>query len=92
MGERPAPSPPVQRDSAAGEKVFSDSRCLHYHALEAAGASRTTGPNLDETELDYSDIVEKVEEGGGGMPSFRDRLSETQINNVAAFVSESTQG
>ena len=90
-GERPSPEPPVQGDADAGRRVFVDAGCGGCHTLDAAGTRATTGPNLDEQELDYSEIVEQIEDGGDGMPAFRGRLSETQINNVAAFVAESTQ-
>ena len=89
-GQRGTPAE-VQGNSSAGRTVFQDAGCGDCHVLRAAGSKGTTGPNLDEQEFQFDEVVEQVEEGGGGMPSFRDRLSETDINNVAAFVVESTE-
>jgi mono/diheme cytochrome c family protein len=60
--------------------------------LEAAGSSGSVGPNLDEAQPSFDQVVEQVTEGGGAMPSFKDRLSEKEIRDVAAYVSESAGG
>ena len=79
-------------DAAAGKEVFSAAGCGNCHTLEEAGSSGTVGPNLDDLDLDFAQVVEQVREGGGGMPSFEDDLSETEIENVAAFVVASSGG
>jgi sulfite dehydrogenase len=50
------------------------------------------GPNLDDAKPSYDHVVERVTEGKGRMPSFADQLSEAEIRNVAAYVSEATKG
>jgi sulfite dehydrogenase len=78
-------------DAAAGEAIFMEQGCGGCHTLEAAGSSGTIGPNLDEAQPDSALVVERVTNGAGAMPSFKDKLSEEDINNVAAYVVESTQ-
>ena len=95
-GEEPAtteaaPSTPAG-DAAAGEAVFASAGCGGCHTLEAAGSSGKVGPNLDDAKPDEALVVERVTNGMGVMPSFKGDLSEKQIQDVAAFVGESTQG
>ena len=90
-GEEEAPSEPAG-DAAAGEAVFASAGCGGCHALEAAGASGTVGPNLDESKPPADLVVERVTNGMGAMPAFGEQLDEQQIQDVAAYVVESTQG
>jgi cytochrome c553 len=78
-------------DPQAGEQVFAAAGCTGCHTLEAAGSSGTVGPNLDQAQPSFQEAVETVTNGRGQMPPFEDRLSEEEIRNVAAFVSESTR-
>jgi mono/diheme cytochrome c family protein len=89
-GEEPAEEP--AGDAAAGEAVFSSAGCASCHTLEAAGASGTVGPNLDEAKPDAALVVDRVTHGMGAMPSFESQLDEQQIQDVAAYVVASTQG
>jgi mono/diheme cytochrome c family protein len=79
-------------NSAEGEQVFASAGCGGCHTLAAAGSSGNVGPNLDEASPSFDKVVERVTNGQGAMPSFKDQLSEQQIRDVAAFVSESTRG
>jgi mono/diheme cytochrome c family protein len=79
-------------DATAGEAVFASAGCGGCHTLEAAGSSGTVGPNLDDAKPDHALVVERVTNGMGAMPSFKDQLDETQIQDVAAYVVASTQG
>jgi cytochrome c5 len=72
--------------AAQGEEVFASAGCANCHTLEAAGATGTIGPNLDETQLGEDEIVQVVTNGRDGMPSFAGQLSEEEIQAVAAFV------
>ncbi len=73
----------------AGERVFDEAGCGDCHALDAAGSSGRTGPDLDEVRPSAAEVEQQVREGGGGMPSFEDDLSDEQIRDVAEFVSSS---
>lgn len=87
----PAATGTAAGDAEAGKGVFSSAACGSCHTLAAAGSSGTIGPNLDDTSMDQQAIVRQVTEGGGGMPAFRDQLSEEQIRDVSAFVFESSR-
>ena len=74
-----------------GAKVFADAGCENCHTLSAAGATGTVGPNLDEAKPDAAEVERKVRSGGGGMPSFEDRLSDQEIQDVAEYVEAATR-
>ena len=84
------PTSTLQGDASNGAKVFASAGCGGCHTLEAAGSSGTVGPNLDQAQPDPSLVIERVTNGQGAMPSFADSLSEQEIADVAAYVSEST--
>jgi mono/diheme cytochrome c family protein len=79
-------------DAAAGKQVFASAGCGSCHTLSDAGSSGSIGPNLDEARPSADKVIERVTNGQGAMPSFKDQLSEQQIRDVAAYVSESTRG
>ena len=74
--------------SAEGKQIFTQS-CGTCHTLSDAGTQGNVGPNLDESKPDYELAVDRVTNGKGGMPAFKDSLSEAQIKNVSAYVAES---
>jgi mono/diheme cytochrome c family protein len=74
-----------------GAKVFASSGCGSCHTLEAAGAKGQIGPNLDQLKPDAGAVERQVRNGGNGMPSFADKLSQKQIAQVASFVAESAR-
>jgi mono/diheme cytochrome c family protein len=78
--------------AADGAAVFASAGCGGCHTLEAAGSSGMTGPNLDDLQPSQDQVAEQVRSGGGGMPSFEDRLSADEIDAVAQYVSESAGG
>jgi mono/diheme cytochrome c family protein len=76
-------------DPAAGKEIFlGASGCGACHTLADAGTSGQVGPNLDEVKPSYAAVVEIVTNGRGQMPSFSGSLSEEDIQNVAAYVSQ----
>jgi mono/diheme cytochrome c family protein len=76
-----------QGDPAKGKEVFASAGCGSCHTLADAGSSGTVGPNLDDAKPSADHVVEMVTNGAGVMPSFKDQLSQQQINDVAAYVS-----
>ena len=98
-GAPPPPPPPATGtggdtgagDAAAGEGIFEAQACGGCHVLEAAGTEGNTGPNLDEAQPSFEAVVTQVTNGGGGMPAYGGTLSEVEIQDVAAYVVESTQ-
>jgi len=74
-------------DTAAtdGPTIFADSGCANCHSFAAADANGRVGPDLDDSTLTEEEVVAKVRDGGGGMPSFGE-LSEAQLQALAEFV------
>jgi mono/diheme cytochrome c family protein len=75
-------------DSAAattGKDVFT-ANCARCHGPEGEGG---VGPRLAGTVVvEYPDVEDQaavVRDGRGGMPSFRDRLTPEQIDDVVAY-------
>ena len=79
-------------DLAEGKRIFASAGCVACHTLKAAGATGNVGPNLDETKPSYDKVIERVTNGKPPMPSFRGKLSPSEIQAVARFVSSSTRG
>ena len=78
--------------SAAGKAIFESAGCSGCHTLAAAGATGAVGPNLDQVKPTRAVVVQRVNAGGGAMPSFKGRLTPQQIQEVAAFVASSAGG
>ncbi|HEV2951023.1 MAG TPA: cytochrome c, partial [Actinomycetota bacterium] len=86
-------------DPTAGKAVFASAGCGSCHAFAAADTAGTVGPNLDES-LEGKDaayvsqsIVDpnaEVAEGyqPGIMPSFDDQLSDEQLDDLVAFLTQ----
>jgi mono/diheme cytochrome c family protein len=81
---------PATGDPVAGKAVFASAGCTGCHTLKAANATGTVGPNLDQLKPSFTAVVHQVENGGGPMPAFKGKLTQAQINDVAAFVFSST--
>jgi mono/diheme cytochrome c family protein len=91
--EQPAPPPAGPAgDAAAGKDIFASAGCGSCHTLADAGTSGEVGPSLDDAKPDLALVVDRVTNGRGVMPSFKDQLDEQEIADVAAYVVEATQG
>jgi mono/diheme cytochrome c family protein len=90
----PAETEPGQQggDPAAGKAVFASAGCGACHTLSDAGTTGAVGPNLDAAKPSFDKVVERVTEGKPPMPPFKGQLTEQQIRDVAAYVSEATRG
>jgi mono/diheme cytochrome c family protein len=78
----------AEGDAAKGKAVFASAGCGGCHTFEPAGSNGSVGPNLDDANVSMDAAVAQIENGGGGMPPFKDRLSEQEIADVAAFVTQ----
>ncbi len=74
-----------------GAHIFKTAGCVGCHTLKAANAKGQVGPNLDELKPDKEVVAHQVRVGGNGMPSFGSRLSGTQIDQVASYVSSAAK-
>ena len=73
--------------STAGKQIFLSAGCTGCHTLKDAGATGQVGPNLDDKKPPASLIVDRVTNGKGGMPSFKGKLTDAQIQAVAKYIS-----
>ncbi len=73
--------------AAAGKQVFASAGCGGCHTLKDAGATGTVGPNLDQLKPSQARVARQVANGGAVMPAFKGRLTDAQIQAVAAYVS-----
>ena len=88
MGGRGTTTEPAATgDATAGKQVFATAGCTACHTLADAGSTGTVGPNLDQAKPPATLVVQRVTNGKGAMPPFKGQLSETQIEDVAAYVS-----
>jgi cbb3-type cytochrome c oxidase subunit III len=69
-----------------GKSIFT-ANCGSCHTLADAGTAGTIGPNLDTAKPPKSLVVDRVTNGQGVMPSFKDSLDAAQIEAVAEYVS-----
>src|SRR5262245_25503297 len=76
-------------DAANGATVFASAGCGGCHTFEAANSSGSVGPDLDDIDVTFDQVVDQVTNGGGAMPAFGDELSAQEIDDVAAFVTGS---
>lgn len=76
--------------SAAAIELFSDN-CAGCHTLSEADATGPLGPELDGAGLSTEAVQDQIENGGGSMPAFKDKLSPEEINQLAEFVSGASQ-
>jgi mono/diheme cytochrome c family protein len=79
-------------DPTAGKAVFMSAGCVGCHTLADAGATGTVGPNLDDAKPDTELVVTRVTKGMGAMPPFAGQLTDQQIADVAAYVTQATGG
>jgi cbb3-type cytochrome c oxidase subunit III len=69
-----------------GKEIFTTS-CGGCHQLADAGTDGTVGPNLDESMPSRALVTDRVTNGKGVMPSFKESLDPAQIEAVAEYVS-----
>lgn len=64
--------------------------CATCHTLEAAAATGTVGPSLDELKPDAARVETALREGLNAMPSYADTLDDAQIRALARFIDKAT--
>ena len=81
----------VTEQPTDGKSIFS-ANCGSCHTLADAGTTGTVGPNLDQSRPPKDLVVDRVTNGQGAMPSFKDSLDAQQIEAVADYVSTAAGG
>jgi cytochrome c6 len=78
---------------ALGRRLFTaeaQPSCTVCHVLKDAGSTAEVGPPLDELKPDAGRVARALRNGIGVMPSFRDKLTEAQIEALARYVAHAT--
>lgn len=75
-------------DPAAGADVFAAAGCSGCHTFAPAGSTGEVGPALDGLTLTTAEVEALLRDGKGAMPSFEEQLSDQEIADVAAFVTQ----
>jgi mono/diheme cytochrome c family protein len=68
-----------------GKSIFA-ANCGSCHTLADAGTTGAVGPNLDDARPSEALVVDRVTNGQGAMPAFKDSLDEQQIQAVSEYV------
>ena len=79
-------------DAIAGRAVFQARWMRSCHTLSDADATGQIGPNLDDIKPSTTWCSPQVTDGGGAMPPFKGNATDTQIDDVAAYVSSVSAG
>lgn len=87
-GAAPAQTRTTAADTLDGRTIFIRHTCDGCHTFKAADSIGNVGPNLDDLKPDFATVRRQVENGGGGMPSYRGELSAAQMDAVARFVAD----
>jgi mono/diheme cytochrome c family protein len=74
------------RDGSPEASRFVSVGCASCHTLNAADAHGRVGPNLDSLKPDAATVERQMRNGGGGMPSFEDKLSASELRSLARWV------
>ncbi len=80
---------------AAGRKLFNQTatpQCAVCHTLKDAGSEGAIGPVLDELKPDARRVATALRNGLGVMPSYRETLTEEQIDALALYVATASGG
>ncbi|NEW07198.1 cytochrome c [Paenibacillus sp. SYP-B3998] len=86
-----ASATPAATSSGAASKVDAQAlfkaNCVSCHGVNLEGS---VGPNLQKVggKLSKDQITAILNNGKGAMPSFKGRLSDDEINSLAAWLSE----
>jgi mono/diheme cytochrome c family protein len=73
-------------DPVAGKQLFASNGCSGCHTFKAAASNGTTGPDLDAANPSPTKVMHQLDNPGGLMPSFANKLSDGEKRNLAAFV------
>ena len=74
-----------------GLEVYNNkAQCGVCHTLQSAGSEGQIGPNLDQINVQMSQIIYAVTNGIGVMPPWEGILSYEEIEAVAYYVFQST--
>ena len=78
----------------AGKSLFLNAvpACVICHTLSDAGSEGAVGPVLDEIKPSAQRVAKALRNGLGSMPSYGAKLTESQIDALARYVSKASGG
>jgi menaquinol-cytochrome c reductase cytochrome b/c subunit len=88
-------APAIEGEATAtgpGIVFLKSQSCGGCHTLKPMGWGGNVGPNLDSAKPDYNLALDRVTNGGGGMPAFKGQLTQKQIKCIATIVSTVSTG
>lgn len=80
------------KDVAATRALYTEQKCVTCHGEKGEGG---IGPSFKaglSTGRSLEDIATRISTGSGQMPSFKDKLSQEQIQELAKYVYKEIQG
>jgi mono/diheme cytochrome c family protein len=86
-GKQNATATPARADNLANGKIIFAANCMPCHGDGDGGHN---GPSLTESKItkDRSLVVKQITDGGKTMPPFKGTLTDQQIQDLAAYVTE----
>ena len=66
--------------------------CAVCHTLKDAGSEGAIGPVLDDLKPEASRVAKALRQGVGAMPSFRETLTDAQIDALSLYVAKASRG
>ncbi|MDO3676373.1 c-type cytochrome [Paenibacillus ehimensis] len=80
-----APSKTAAGEASNAEAIYK-ANCVSCHGADLSGK---VGPNLQKTgaKLSQEQISAKIQNGGGGMPSYKNTLKEPEIQALTEWLS-----
>ena len=101
-GAKPTPSAAATPDAFAAARGIYAKDCQECHGTDGAGGrvklddgTRLRVPSLREGHAlrhPNSEFVKQITEGGDGMPAFKDKLNQAQIDELINFIRHEFQG
>lgn len=92
--KKPAKEAQLSEQGKKGKKIFLEETqptCGTCHTLGDAGTTGAVGPNLNDLKPTEEQVTAAVTDGVGIMPSYKERLTEEKVKDIAKYVFEATK-
>jgi len=72
-------------DEAEATALY-EANCMACHAADLSGGGAFPSLTAVGSRMSQEEIAAKISEGGNGMPAFKGRLTDDEINTLAAWL------